>query len=164
MQKCQQLLQGSADREDTTLFLLTQLAFVLLAATDGHAKNFSVHLDRGDAYRMTPLYDLLSMWPYFGDGANQFRQRKVGLAMPMRSKNAHYLFHTIQARHWQQLAARNGGDTVWAAMIDLVTSIEGALARLERRLPKGFPARTWESISTGMRREAARFLMGSGLL
>ena len=158
MQKCLQLLAGSADRDDTTFFLLTQLAFTLMAATDGHAKNYSIHLDRGDAYRMTPLYDVLSMWPYFGDGANQFRHRKAGLAMAVRSKNAHYLFHTIQARHWQQLAARHGGDAVWSAMIALVSRVDGALAKLERQLPKDFPARTWESVSTGMRSEAKRFL------
>lgn len=164
MQKCLQLLQGSADRDDTTLFLLTQLAFLLMAATDGHAKNFSIHLDRGDAYRMTPLYDVLSMWPYFGDAASQFRQRKAGLAMGVRSKNAHYLFHTIQARHWRQLASKHGGDTVWAAMVGLVTGVDSALTRVERRLPKDFPAHTWESISTGMRNEAARFLREAGLV
>jgi serine/threonine-protein kinase HipA len=147
-----------------TLFLLTQLAFLLMAATDGHAKNFSIYLDRGDAYRMTPLYDVLSMWPYYGDGASQFRPRKAGLAMAVRSKNAHYLFHTIQARHWKQLAARHGGDEVWAAMVELVSSVEDALARVEQRLPKDFPAHTWEGISTGMRSEAERFLREAGLL
>lgn len=164
MQKCLQLLQGSEDRDDTAFFLLTQLAFVLMAATDGHAKNFSIHLDRGDAYRMTPLYDILSMWPYFGDAANHFRQRKAGLAMAVRSKNPHYLFHTIQARHWQQLAARHGSHIVWPAMIELVSSVDGALAKLEQRLPRDFPAHTWESISTGMRSEAKRFLAEAGPL
>lgn len=163
MQKCLQLLQGSADREDTTLFLLTQLAFVLMAATDGHAKNFSIHLDRGDAYRMTPLYDILSMWPYYGDGTSQFRQRKAGLAMAVRSRNAHFLFHTIRARHWQHLAAQQGGDPVWAAMLDLVTGVDSALNRVERNLPEDFPPHTWESISTGMRSEATRFLREAGL-
>jgi serine/threonine-protein kinase HipA len=158
MHKCLQLLQGSADRDDTTFFLLTHLAFALMAATDGHAKNFSIHLDRGDAYRMTPLYDALSMWPYFGDGPNQFRPRKAGLAMAVRSKNAHYLFHTIEARHWLQLAAKHGGDSVWDAMVQLVERVDGALAEVERRLPKDFPARTWECISIGMRSEAMRFL------
>jgi serine/threonine-protein kinase HipA len=158
MQKCLQLLQGSADRDDTTFFLLSQLAFSLMAATDGHAKNFSIHLDRGDAYRMTPLYDVLSMWPYFGDGPNQFRPRKAGLAMAVRSKSAHYLFHTVEARHWLQLAAKHGGDSVWDAMVQLVERVDGALAEVERRLPKDFPARTWECISIGMRSEAMRFL------
>lgn len=163
MQQCLQLLQGSADREDTTLFLLAQLAFVLLAATDGHAKNFSIHLDRGDAYRMTPLYDVLSMWPYFGDVGNRFRQRKAGLAMAVRSKNSHYLFHTIQARHWRQLAARHGGEAVWNAMVELVARVDGALARVEQRLPRTFPAHTWESISAGARSEARRFLDEAGV-
>jgi serine/threonine-protein kinase HipA len=84
--------------------------------------------------------------------------------MAVRSKNAHYLFHTIQARHWQQLASKHGGDTVWAAMIDLVTSVDDALARVERRLPKDFPAHAWESISTGMRSEATQFLREAGLV
>jgi len=158
MRKCLQLLQGSEDRDDTTFFLLTQLAFALMAATDGHAKNFSIHLDRGDAYRMTPLYDLLSMWPYFGDGPHQLRQRKAGLAMAVRSKNAHHLFHTIQARHWLQLAAKHGGGSVWAAMMQFVERVDGALAEVERHLPKDIPAHTWESITTGMRSEAMRFL------
>ena len=35
---------------DRLRFALTQLAFWLMAATDGHAKNFSVFLQRGDAY------------------------------------------------------------------------------------------------------------------
>jgi len=164
MQKCLQLLQGSADRNDTTLFLLTQLAFALMAATDGHAKNFSIHLDRGDAYRMTPLYDVLSMWPYFGTGAHQFTQRKAGLAMAVRSRNAHHLLHTIQARHWRQLAARHGGELVWTAMTELVATVDGALAKVERRLPKDFPARTWERISNGMQREAKRFLAEADVL
>lgn len=162
MHRCLQLLEGSAERDDTTLFLLTQLVFTLLAATDGHAKNYSIHLDRGDAYRMTPLYDVLSMWPYFGDGAHQFRHRRAGLAMAVRARHAHYLFHTIQARHWQQLATRYGGETVWNAMLALLARVDGALAEVEQQLPHDFPARTWETISTGMRGEAKRFLREAG--
>ena len=69
MAKCLQLLAGSADApQDTLAFQLTQLAFWLMAATDGHAKNYSIFLHPGDRYVMTPLYDILSMWPYFGSG------------------------------------------------------------------------------------------------
>lgn len=164
MRKCIQLLQGSRDKGDTTFFLLTQLAFCLLAATDGHAKNFSIHLLRGDAYEMTPLYDILSTWPYFGDGSNQLRQRRAGLAMAIRAKNAHYTFHTIHARHWHQLAAKNGGPSVWAAMLALVENADHALAKVESQLPNNFPVRTWEAISAGMKSEAKRFLSEVGML
>jgi serine/threonine-protein kinase HipA len=49
-------------------------------------------------------------------------------------------------------------------MIELVSSVEDALARVEQRLPKDFPAHTWESISAGMRSEAKRFVRECGLL
>jgi serine/threonine-protein kinase HipA len=76
----------------------------------------------------------------------------------VRSKNAHYVLHTIQARHWHQLATKHGGKAVWSAMIGLAESVGDALAQLEGRLPKDFPARTWQRISTGMKSEAKRFL------
>jgi serine/threonine-protein kinase HipA len=160
MHKCLQLLQGSGSAGDGARFLLAQLAFFLLAATDGHAKNFSIHLQRGDAYEMTPLYDIISMWPYFGNGAHQFQPRKAGLAMAIRSRNAHYVFHTIQARHWHGLAMKNGGIDVWNAMLEMVASVDVALGEVEALLPADFPAWTWEAISQGMRSEAERFLAG----
>ena len=165
MAKCLQLLSGSADpRQDSLAFQLTQLAFWLMAATDGHAKNYSIFLQAGDSYVMTPLYDILSMWPYFGTGRNQFNRKTAGLAMAMRSKNAHYALDTIQTRHWHQLAMKNGGPSVWAAMLGLVEQVRPALAAVEKRLPKGFHARSWDAISKGMRSQAAQFRSGlSGL-
>ncbi len=35
----------------------------LLGATDGHLKNFSVHIAPGGHYQLTPFYDLLSAYP-----------------------------------------------------------------------------------------------------
>ncbi len=47
---------------DVRAFVLSQLAFWLLAAIDGHAKNFSL-FRRRDGYLLAPLYDVLSAWP-----------------------------------------------------------------------------------------------------
>ncbi len=161
MAKCLQVLSGSADQQqDTLAFQLAQLAFWLMAATDGHAKNYSIFLQPGDSYVMTPLYDILSMWPYFGTGPSQFNRKRAGLAMAMRSKNAHYAFDTIHTRHWHQLAMKNGGSAVWDAMQGLVEQVGPALAAVERRLPKGFHGRSWEAISKGMKGEADRFRSG----
>jgi serine/threonine-protein kinase HipA len=161
MAKCLQVLSGSADpKQDTLAFQLTQLAFWLMAATDGHAKNYSIFLQPGGSYVMTPLYDILSMWPYFGKGPNQFNRKRAGLAMAMRSKNAHYAFDTIHTRHWHQLAMKNGGRVVWDAMLGLIEQVGPALAAVERRLPKGFHGRSWEAISKGMKGEANRFRAG----
>ena len=74
-----------------------------MGATDGHAKNYSIFLERGDTYITTPLYDVLSIFPYVGDGANQFRWRKVGPAMALRSRRALALL-----RHPAAALARTG--------------------------------------------------------
>lgn len=156
---CVELLKGSLDRGDATLFLLAQFAFFLLAATDGHAKNFSIFLQPGDAYEMTPLYDVLSMYPYYGSGPNQFNQWRAGPAMVLRSKNVHKSYHTILARHWHQLALKSGGTAVWDAMVGLAESINESLDRVEARLPEDFPPRTWDAISEGMRGASEKFLI-----
>jgi serine/threonine-protein kinase HipA len=157
---CMRLVAGSADGADQQSFALTQLAFWLMGAPDGHAKNLSIFLERGDTYITTPLYDVLSIFPYVGDGANQFRWRKVGPAMALRSKNAHWHFYDIEARHWHAMAMKYGGPLVWDAMVRLVQRIEPALDQMARTLPHDFPARTWDAISQGMRSQAARFLGG----
>jgi serine/threonine-protein kinase HipA len=154
------LLAGSADGGDRQSFALTQLAFWLMGATDGHAKNYSIFLERGDTYITTPLYDVLSIFPYVGDGANQFRWRKVGLAMALRSKNVHRHFYDTLPRHWHALAMKVGGPQVWEAMVRLVERVEPALEQIGQTLPQDFPPRAWDAISQGMRSQAARFLGG----
>jgi len=158
--ECMRLLLGSADDGDRRSFALTQLAFWLMGATDGHAKNYSIFLNRRDTYIGTPLYDVLSIFPYVGDGANQFRWRKVGPAMALRSKNVHRHFHDIEPRHWHALAMKYGGPLVWEAMMRLAQRVEPALDQIGRTLPRDYPPRTWEKISQGMRSQVARFLGG----
>jgi serine/threonine-protein kinase HipA len=160
MLQCLQLLQGSLDKGDATRFLLTQLVFFLLAASDGHAKNFSIFLRHEDAYEMTPLYDILSVWPYLGNGAHQLSPQKAGAAMAIRSKSAHYRFRDMHTRHWHQLAMKNGGPLVWRAMVMLVLSVDEVLAKVALQLPINFQEHTWISIAEGMRIEAKRFLSG----
>jgi len=47
-----------------------------MAATVGHAENCSLFIQPGDSYVMTPLQDLLSMWPHVAGGSNQFNRRR----------------------------------------------------------------------------------------
>jgi len=155
---CMRLAAGSSDGGDRQTFALTQLAFWLMGATDGHAKNYSIFLERGDSYITTPLYDVLSIFPYVGDGANQFRWRKVGPALALRSKNVHWHFFDIEPRHWRALAMKHGGLQVWEAMVRLVERVAPALDQIGGALPKDFPPRMWETISQGMRSQSARFL------
>jgi serine/threonine-protein kinase HipA len=152
------LLGGSADAiTDRMAFQLAQLAFWLMAAPDGHAKNFSIFLRQGNTYEMTPLYDVLSVWPYVGKGRGQLNLRNVRLAMASRSKNTHYDIYGIRTRHWHNLAMKNGGPTVWEAMQGLVAQIDVALDAVGARLPEAFPDRIWTPIADGMRSQAKKF-------
>jgi serine/threonine-protein kinase HipA len=159
MARCLEVLGGSdSAREDRQQFLLAQLAFWLLAATDGHAKNFSLFMYPGSRYGATPLYDVLSAWPVIGHGAHMLPYQEAKLAMAMRSKSSHHRLDSIRARHWHDLALKTGGTLIWQAMVQLVRQAEPALERVRPLLPRDFPAKVWEAIEAGVRRHAALFL------
>jgi len=159
MAPCLQVLHGSATAAaDIRHFLCAQLAFWLLAATDGHAKNFSIFLLPGGRYRMTPLHDVISAWPVIGPGPNQVAWLETKLAMAVRSKNTHYVLARIQTRHWQALARRSGVDSAWDAMQTLVARVEPAIDATQARIPAGqlpgLPVQMEHAIFNGPRRQA----------
>ena len=152
-------LDGSSQANtDKQVFINTLLTFWLLAATDGHAKNFSIFLERGGGYRMTPLYDVLSAWPIIGNGPNQVNPRQAKLAMALRSKHAHYHLHEIQTRHWQTLAQQSGVPDAFDSMVALVLQVPDALERMARQLPEGFSAKVWRPVRAGMLAQTEKFL------
>jgi len=89
-----------APSEDKRAFLKAQMVFWLLAATDGHAKNFSIFIERGGSHRLTPFYDILSAWPIIGRGPNRLDARKAKLAMAVRSSSAHWKMSELKTRSW----------------------------------------------------------------
>jgi serine/threonine-protein kinase HipA len=151
------LANSESPLDDPSNFVLAQLAFWLLAATDGHGKNFSIHNRAGGAYGMTPLYDVLSAWPIIGHGKNQLPLEKAKLAMALRGKRAHYRLNEIGARHWQELAQRAGVPGLWQRMQALAESAVQAIDRVEAKLVAGFPERVYSSIRAGIRSQARRF-------
>jgi serine/threonine-protein kinase HipA len=156
------LLIGSerAGTDQRTL-VLAQLAFWLLAATDGHAKNFSLAHRVGGAYMLTPLYDVLSAWPIIGHGRNQLPLEKAKLAMAVHGKRAHYRLREIQPRHWKVLAGGVPVASLWEHMVAMVESAAAAIDRVEAKLPKSFPDRVFTTIRAGVRTQMQRFLVGA---
>jgi serine/threonine-protein kinase HipA len=146
-----QLLRGSdTPTEDQRSFLKTAIAFWLLGATDGHAKNFSVFLLPGGRYHMTPLYDVISAQPSVD--ANQIRRNQFRLAMAV-GDNRHYIIRTVASRHFIQTANRAGiGEEVVASIFDeLRGTAEAAIDREAAKLPKNFPEEVAGSIISGMK-------------
>ncbi len=141
--------------QDRHLFFKTQIVFWALAATDGHAKNFSIFLDAGGAYRLTPLYDVLSAYPIMGKGPNKLDPHDAKLAMAVVSKNRHYPIRGILPRHWEAMAQRCGVDGT-ALLSEVASQTERALNKVSSELPPSFPSAVAEPILQGIVKAAAR--------
>lgn len=142
--------------QDRAVFFTAQVVFWLMAVTDGHAKNFSLRLLRGGAWQMTPLYDILSVYPVAGARAGQLDPHKVRLAMAVESANRHYRILDIHRWHWVAMGKRLGLPDVDAIIENLAGRVPGALDRVAARLPRNFPARLFEPVANGVRGAARR--------
>lgn len=156
MKRILELLRGSRTAEsDRRAFFKTQILFWMLAAIDGHAKNFSIFHEAGNAYRMTPLYDVLSAWPVAGSGPNHISPHNMKMAMAWRATNAHYRRNQIQRRHFNQVAAKLGiGKDAEELIGEILTATDGVIDAVKNILPKAFPRKVSDSIFKGMKESA----------
>lgn len=145
------LLKGSNDPEaDQRLFLKAQIIFWLLGATDGHAKNFSIFLQPGGRFRLTPIYDVMSVQPAFDAG--QLRRNEMKLALAV-GDNRHYVVYEIMPRHFVQTAVKSGiaASLVHNIFHELLDTHEAVVNKATKDLPAGFPQELIESIVGGLR-------------
>ena len=154
------LLATSTDPDgDRRKFFQAQVLFCMLRATDGHAKNFSLFLNAGGSYRLTPLYDVLSAYPVIGTRANQLSPFKARMAMAVRSKNSHWVMRDILRRHWLTMGAEHGvvapdGRGAEAVVDDLVARTPGVVKTVRALLPAGFPMYVADAILDGLQQAA----------
>ena len=158
LQDMARILAGSENRQaDLETIMLAQLLFWMLAATDGHAKNFSLFLLPGGRYRLTPLYDVLSAWPVTGKGPSLFDWKKLKLAMALRGKNVHYALAEIQRRHFNNMASRCGLGPDMDNLIERVLEqTPGVIDEVASRLPAGFPEDVFDTVMRGLQDAAKR--------
>ncbi|WP_208908341.1 type II toxin-antitoxin system HipA family toxin [Paracidovorax avenae] len=162
MDRILDLLAGSVTREhDRRTFFQAQVLFWMLCATDGHAKNFSLHQRPGGRYQLTPLYDVLSAWPVLGEEPGKLSPFKARMAMAVRSKNAHWKMRDILRRHWLALGARHGivtddGREVAFILDDLTARTPQVIAAVRTKLPVDFPEQVAGSILGGLQNAAHR--------
>lgn len=151
------ILLGAAEPERDRLdFFRSQIAFWMLCAVDGHAKNFSIFLEAGGEYRLTPRYDVLSAFPVLGKKSGQLAHQKIKMAMAVQSDNRrHYRWNEIRRRHFVGTAKRCGiVAQVDALFDDLVSRTPTVIATVSAALPKGFPRSVSEPIFQGLETSA----------
>lgn len=147
--------QAERDRE---VFFRAQILFWLLAATDGHAKNFSIAVEPQSRYRLTPLYDVLSAWPVIGPRNRQISWQRCKLAMSVRGSGNYYHLNRIQRRHWINHGELTGlgCSQVESMMEEIISRTPEVIERVSALLPNSFSAELAESIFEGMRQQCGR--------
>ena len=142
-------------KEDLGTLITVQLLFWMLGAPDGHAKNFSIALLPEGRYRLTPIYDVMSIWPVEGKKPNQFSLHDAKLAMALCGKNKHYRFKDIQRRHFNAMAQKcHFGPDAEVLIERVLQATPGVVDRIGARLPAGFPSDVSGRILDGLVRSA----------
>jgi len=133
--------------------------FWMLAAIDGHAKNFSVALLPAGAYKLTPRYDILSAYPVLGHGRGKLSPEKIKMAMAMHGKNRHYRWKEICIRHWLETAKRCGFGEMKTIIEDVIAITPVMIQQVGKIVPVGFPAEIADSILDGISARAEQLKM-----
>lgn len=93
-----QLLREASQKtkEDVDRFLGAMVLNWIIAATDGHAKNYALLHGEGSVTRLAPFYDIASYLPY-----TRPELYKIKLAMKIGSQ---YEVRRVNRGHWEALA------------------------------------------------------------
>ena len=152
------VLAGSEQAEhDLATLLKSQVVFWMLAAIDGHAKNFSLRLLPQGRYHLTPLYDVVSLWPAVGRGNIQYDWHKAKLAMAVVSTDRHYLLKDVQRRHFNAMASRYFiRESAEDLIQDVLKRVPSAIEAVSARFPNGFPEKVASTIFSGLEQSAAK--------
>ena len=139
--------QPQIDREQ---FFKAQILFWLLAAIDGHAKNFSIYLDPNAGYRLTPLYDVLSAYPSMQ--TKEIPKQKAKMAMALKGKKNRYEWSQIQLRHFLSTAkvAEFSKKQTISLLLEMLEKTEFIAQQVQEQLPKDFPTHISQPILEGM--------------
>lgn len=151
------LLLGSQQAiQDRDIFFKSQILFWMLAAIDGHAKNFSVFIELDSAFRMTPIYDVMSAFPLMHPRG--IPAKKAKMAMALLGRNRHFHWSTILPRHFISTAKQVNypEDNVVQLMAEMKEKTEQVIAAVKAVLPQGFPEKISEPIFSGLRRQSAK--------
>jgi len=111
---------------DRERFMRAQVFNYLIAGTDAHARNYSISYAPGGAFRLSPLYDVISDLPYHRPS------RRSALAMTIGGKR---IIAHIMPRHWTRQAAsvRFSRDVLFAHIRDLIAILPEAAERVSEK-------------------------------
>jgi len=151
------LLQSRDSKTDRELFFKSQVLFWLLAAIDGHAKNFSIFIEPMGRFKMTPLYDIMSAYPLLEN--KSLHEKKIKMAMALISKNRHYHWYKMQPRHFISTAKHVGFNikTAKSIFLNMMDSLDDVVQKVQGQIPANFHEQVANFIIDGMLKQRERY-------
>ncbi len=150
------VLRGSDNPIDDRLdFFKANILFWLIGATDGHAKNFSLALSSRGRFRMTPLYDVLTLQTSVDQ--KRLPHKDFKLAMRVGQSNQ-YNVERIRGRHFVDTGVQSGLSR--KSVADLFEKIESeykaAMDATCNELDPGFPVELVDSVTNAIAHRITR--------
>jgi serine/threonine-protein kinase HipA len=124
-----------------------QVLFWLLAATDDHAKNFSLFIAADGGYRLVTFYDILCTKRVIkGKGLN-ISDAKLALSLKATQGKKNQI-KQISLRYFIKTAKSLAFDTaiMMEIMLDFANMAEVLVVKVKVQLPDDFPAHIRDSI------------------
>lgn len=152
------LLGSSTPEEDRDNFFRSQVLFWLLAAIDGHAKNFSLFIEPEGKFRLTPFYDIMSAYPLIAK--KQLQKQKIKMAMALKGESNHYHWHNVQRRHFLGAAknAHYSTEKAEAILDEMLNKVDIVIEKMSAELPHTFPKQISQSIFDGIKSMKQRLI------
>ncbi|EEV5781277.1 HipA N-terminal domain-containing protein [Escherichia coli] len=125
----------------------------IIGATDGHAKNFSVFIQAGGSYRLTPFYDIISAFPVLGGTGIHISDLKLAMGLNA-SKGKKTAIDKIYPRHFLATAKvlRFPEVQMHEILSDFARMIPAALDNVKTSLPTDFPENVVTAVETNVLR------------
>ncbi|EOB4758280.1 HipA domain-containing protein [Escherichia coli] len=158
-------LMGSSEAlKDRYDFMKFQVFQWLIGATDGHAKNFSVFIQAGGSYRLTPFYDIISAFPVLGGAGIHISDLKLAMGLNA-SKGKKTAIDKIYPRHFLATAKLLKFPEVQMHEIlsDFARMIPAALDNVKTSLPTDFPENVVTAVETNVLRLHGRLSREYGI-
>lgn len=153
------VLRGSDNpMEDRLDFFKANILFWLMGATDGHAKNFSLALSSRGRFKMTPLYDVLSLQTSVDQ--KRLSHKDFKLAMRVGQSNQ-YGVERIRGRHFVDTGVQAGlSRRAIKNLFDQVhATAENAITNTKEELDSSFPQDLVDSVCTATMNRLKRLTM-----
>jgi serine/threonine-protein kinase HipA len=110
---------------DRDRFMRAQVFNFVIAGTDAHAKNYAILYEPSGAYRLMPLYDVISFLPYHTNKS----QLKLAMTVGGRRQT-----DEIKPQHWERTAERCGypASKMLQTVRELLETIPGLAVKVRK--------------------------------